>query len=212
VERSGARLIQGKRVVAADDGGVRLDDGTDLVAAAVVVATGAAVTDLFPHLAVAPRKGHLLITDRYPDFVHHQLIELGYLKSAHATGSDSVAFNVQPRKTGQVLIGSSRQYGVTEGAVESAMLSRMLRRAVEYMPALGGLSSIRAWTGFRAATPDKLPLIGRAPGFANVLLASGHEGLGISTSLATARLIADELLNRASAIPREAYSPGRAWC
>jgi glycine/D-amino acid oxidase-like deaminating enzyme len=211
LERSGAQLLQGKRVVAADDSGVRFADGMELAAGAVVMATGAAVTDLFPELAVAPRKGHLLITDRYPGFVKHQLIELGYLKSAHSIASDSVAFNVQPRRTGQLLIGSSRQYGVTDGAVESAMLSRMLRRALEYMPGLQQLSSIRTWTGFRAATPDKLPLVGRAPGLRNVLLATGHEGLGISTSLATARLIGDELLGRFSAIPREPYHPARAY-
>jgi len=212
VERSGAELMQGREVVSVDDSGVRLDDNTRLAAGAVLLATGTAVTELLPALAVAPRKGHLLITDRYPGFVRHQIIELGYLKSAHSTPSDSVAFNVQPRRTGQVLIGSSRQYGVTDGAVESEMLSRMLRRAIGYMPGLAALSSIRAWTGFRAATPDKLPLIGRAPGFRNVLLATGHEGLGISTSLATARLIGDELLNRPSAISRQPYDPARAWC
>ena len=37
----------------------------------------------------------------------------GYLKSAHGIGAESVAFNVQPRTTGQVLIGSSRQFGIT---------------------------------------------------------------------------------------------------
>ena len=63
---------------------------------------------LFPSLAVRPRKGHLAITDRYPGFVRHQLVELGYLKSAHGAANESVAFNVQPRATGQVLIGSSR--------------------------------------------------------------------------------------------------------
>jgi len=41
-------------------------------------------------------------------FVRHQLVELGYLKSAHSVTADSVAFNVQPRSTGQLLIGSSR--------------------------------------------------------------------------------------------------------
>ncbi len=40
------------------------------------------------------------------------------------------------------------------------MLGRMLRRRAEYMPGLAGLNVIRTWTGFRAATPDKLPLIG----------------------------------------------------
>ena len=43
---------------------------------------------------VKKRKGHLLITDRYPKFVRHQLVELGYLKSAHSVTADSVAFNI----------------------------------------------------------------------------------------------------------------------
>jgi glycine/D-amino acid oxidase-like deaminating enzyme len=133
------------------------------------------------------------------------------LKSAHSVESDSVAFNVQPRKTGQLLIGSSRQYGNEDPAIDARMLSNMLRRAVEYMPALQSISAIRTWTGFRAATPDKLPLIGPCPDLPGVYLATGHEGLGISTSLATAKLLADELLNRASAIPREWYSPARRF-
>jgi glycine/D-amino acid oxidase-like deaminating enzyme len=138
------------------------------------------------------------------------LIELGYLKSAHAVNADSVAFNIQPRQTGQVLIGSSRQYGVEDAAIESHMLTAMLRRAIEYMPGIGKLSAIRSWTGFRAATPDKLPLIGLCPGYRNVYLATGHEGLGITTSLATARLLTDQAMGRESAIPRTPYLPERS--
>jgi glycine/D-amino acid oxidase-like deaminating enzyme len=207
---AGGSLLR-KRVAAADNAGVTLDDNTFLPGSAVVIANGTAATSLIPNLALVPRKGHLAITDRYPGFVRHQLIELGYLKSAHSSTADSVAFNAQPRKTGQILIGSSRQFGVTDSVVEGHMLRAMLRRAMEYMPGIGDLSTIRTWTGFRAATPDHLPLIGRAPGFRNVLLAAGHEGLGISTSLVTARLIADEILGRESEIPRGPYDPGRPF-
>ena len=98
------------------------------------------------------RKGHLLITDRYPRFLRHQLVELGYLKSAHSVTADSVAFNIQPRKTGQLLIGSSRQYDVEDSTVDNSILTRMLA-TIEYLPGLAKLSSLRAWTGFRAATP-----------------------------------------------------------
>jgi glycine/D-amino acid oxidase-like deaminating enzyme len=158
---------------------------------------------------VRKRKGHLVITDRYPGFVHHQLVELGYLKSAHSMTADSVAFNVQPRKTGQLLIGSSRQFGAEHGEIDTQMLTRMLRRAQEYMPGLASLVAIRSWTGFRAATPDKLPLIGPCPEDPRLYLATGHEGLGITTSLATGKLIADQLLHRTPAIPVEPYLPGR---
>ena len=194
-----------------DSAGVIDASGDRHEAGVIIIATGTAVTQLFPEISVLPRKGHLLITDRYPGFLHHQLIELGYLKSAHSTGSDSVAFNAQPRQTGQILIGSSRQYGDDDPAIDSEILRRMLARAVEYMPALDQFWAIRAWTGFRAATPDKLPLIGRYPELENVYLAAGHEGLGISTSTATARLVADEILNRPSEIPRTPYCPSRSF-
>jgi glycine/D-amino acid oxidase-like deaminating enzyme len=138
-------------------------------------------------------------------------VELGYLKSAHSVSGDSVAFNVQPRPTGQMLIGSSRQYGNDERGVDSIILSKMLARACEFMPELGGVSSLRVWTGFRAATPDKLPLIGRWPGHDKLYLAAGHEGLGITTSMATGKLLVDEILGGDSAIPRGPYDPGRKF-
>ena len=80
----------------------------------IVNATGSWSPVLTPGLEVKKRKGHLVITDRYPNFLRHQLVELGYLKSAHSLTADSVAFNIQPRKTGQLLIGSSRQFDVDD--------------------------------------------------------------------------------------------------
>ncbi len=190
-------------------GSVRLQDGTTITAGVTVNAGGASSPALTPGVDVKKRKGHLVITDRYPGYVRHQLVELGYLKSAHSVTSDSVAFNVQPRRTGQLLIGSSRQYGAEHGEVDSEIVKRMLARALDYMPGLSQLVAIRTWTGFRAATPDKLPLIGPASSCPGLYLATGHEGLGITTSLATAKLLADQVLHRRSAIPVEPYLPAR---
>lgn len=205
---SGANLITGIKAIAIEADGVRLENGEKISAKYVVNAAGIGSPELSPELPIVPRKGHLVITDRYPGFVSHQLIELGYLKSAHGSDADSVAFNVQPRKTGQMLIGSSRQFGVDHSDIDQALLRRMTERAFEYMPKLRGISAIRAWTGFRPATPDNLPYIGRI-GETNVFAACGHEGLGITTSLASAELIADEVLGRPSAIDRTPYSPNR---
>ena len=196
-------------VLEAGKGRVRLSDGQEFVAPAIVNAAGTWAPELTPGFVVKKRKGHLAITDRSPGFVRHQLVELGYLKSAHSLTEDSVAFNVQPRRTGQILIGSSRQYEVEHSEVDDGILVRMLRRAQQYMPDLAGMSIIRVWTGFRAATPDKLPLIGPLPGDPTLFLATGHEGLGITTSLATARLLLDQLTGRPSAIAMEPYLPSR---
>ena len=205
----GATLLVGRGITHLADGEARLDDGTTLHAPRLVNATGADAPFCTPGLPLKKRKGHLAITDRYPAFIHHQLVELGYLKSAHSLTSDSVAFNVQPRRTGQVLIGSSRQYGNEDTAVDQSMMTAMLERAMHYLPSIGTLNILRVWTGFRAATPDKLPLIGPVPGDSTLWLATGHEGLGITTSLATAELLAAAFTGSAPAIAPEPYLPAR---
>lgn len=205
----GVVLNSPRSVVAAGKGIVRLDDGTELHAGRFVNAAGADATRITPGLPIRKRKGHLVVTDRYPGFVRHQLVELGYLKSAHSVATDSVAFNVQPRKTGQVILGSSRQFDQDDPVVERRMLSAMIGRARAYMPKIADLEAIRVWTGFRAATPDKLPLIGPTPDDDTLWLAAGHEGLGITTSLGTAKLLADALTGSKPAIPIEPYLPGR---
>ncbi|HEX4038013.1 MAG TPA: FAD-dependent oxidoreductase [Acidobacteriaceae bacterium] len=206
--RMGAEFVA-ESAVGAVAGGVLLSGGSELQAAHIVIACGADSTDLLPALPIRKRKGHLVITDRYPGMVRHQLVELGYLKSAHSLTADSVAFNVQPRRTGQLLIGSSRQFGDESREVDHGILARMLQRAEEYLPEIGGCSAIRVWTGFRAATPDKLPLIGPWPDDESLMLATGHEGLGITTSLGTGRLVADLLTGTVPEIAADAYRPGR---
>ena len=189
--------------------GLRLADGSLIDAGVIVNAAGVFAPALTPELPVRRRKGHLVITDRYPGWAKHQLVELGYLKSAHSDTSDSVAFNVQPRITGQLLIGSSRQFGIDDAGIDTVILSRMMRRACEFMPGLENLSAIRVWTGFRPATVDNLPFIGPWPGRDNLYIAAGHEGLGITTSLGTARILADQVLGRPSKISITPYLPSR---
>lgn len=194
IER-GATLECGVTVQRIEDGRVITDRGS-YSAAAVVNAAGAFAPTLSPGLDIVPRKGHLLITDRYHDFCRHQLVELGYLTSAHTMNSESVAFNVQPRRTGQLLIGSSRELVGWDAAVNRNLLRQMLQRAIAFMPALAGLSAIRTWTGFRPATPHKLPYVSRVPSQEKVWVVAGHEGLGITTALGSARLLADLMSGR----------------
>ncbi|HEY6445634.1 MAG TPA: FAD-dependent oxidoreductase [Acidobacteriaceae bacterium] len=207
--RQGATLFAPRRVVSAGAGRVQLEDGIELRAPRIVQAGGAEAVRLVPDLPIRKRKGHLVITDRYPGFVRHQLVELGYLKSAHSITTDSVAFNVQPRRTGQLLIGSSREFGAESHEVNHTLLAAMIARAQRFIPQIGDLQAIRVWTGFRAATPDKLPLIGSWPGDETMFLATGHEGLGITTSLATAKVLASTMLGAAAAIDPTPYLPAR---
>jgi D-hydroxyproline dehydrogenase subunit beta len=206
----GKTTMYRETVTAMGSGKALLSNGEELDAPFLINAAGEWAAELTPELPILKRKGHLAMSGRFPAVVSHQLVELGYLKSAHSSTLDSVAFNVQPRSNGQLLIGSSRQYGVESREVDEDILGRMLRRATEYLPGLASVSIERTWTGFRAATPDKLPLIGPLAEDATVFAATGHEGLGITTSLATARLLADSIAGRRPAIPIEPYLPSRS--
>ncbi len=195
--------------------GVQLAGGATIDAGAVLLANGLEAAALLPGLPLQAKKGHLLITDRYPGTVRHQILELGYIKSAHNASGTSVAFNVQPRPTGQLLIGSSRQFDSTDPGIDPAVLARMLARAAHYLPGLPGLNAIRAWTGFRPASRDGMPLIGPADHFAgggvhaSTWLATGHEGLGVTTALATGKLIAAQMAGASAPIDASPYLPRR---
>ncbi len=205
---NGAVLRELCRVDEILDGGVRC--GTEVIEAKVIVnAAGAEAARLTPELPIVPRKGHLAITDRYPGFCRHQLVELGYLASAHVMTTESVAFNVQPRATAQLLIGSSRELVGWDASTNRRLLREMLDRALHFMPALADVSIVRTWTGFRPATTDKLPLIGPWGSTTGLWIAAGHEGLGITSSLGTARLLADLVAGRTPPIDATPYSPAR---
>jgi D-hydroxyproline dehydrogenase subunit beta len=213
IERAAARGAsrrEGMEVTSIGPGRVETRMGA-VAAGAIVNAAGVSAPLLTPGLPIAPRKGHLVITDRYPGLCRHQLVELGYLKSAHTPSAESVAFNLQPRTTGQLLLGSSREFVGLDASINRRLRARMVRRALAYFPRLASLSAIRTWVGFRPATPDNLPLIGRWEAAADLFVAAGHEGLGVTTALATAELLADAVLGRKSAIDPAPYSPMRAF-
>lgn len=179
----------------------------ELPAGPVVVALGAWSPDLIPDLPIRPRKGHLMITDRYPGLITHQLVELGYLKSAHGGSDSSVAFNLQPRTTGQIIIGSSREFAGWDASVRRDILNQMVNTALGMVPSMAGTQVIRIWVGFRPATSDHLPLIGKWD--EDVWIAAGHEGLGITTATATGRLFADLVVGRTPLIDPTPFDPRR---
>jgi glycine/D-amino acid oxidase-like deaminating enzyme len=207
-QNAGSVRVQHAKVEAIErDGSLRLADGGRRGAPQVLLANGIQATTLCPELPIRPKKGHLLITDRYPGTVHHQLVELGYVTSAHHSEGDSVAFNVQPRPTGQLLVGSSRQFDTTDPAVEATMLARMLQRTLDYLPGLGHLNAVRSWTGMRAASPDGLPLLGKHPWREKLWLAVGHEGLGVTTAPGSAHVLAALMTGATPDFDAAPYAP-----
>lgn len=214
VRAGGGRIEEMTPVAALRDDGLQLADGRRVAAGHVLLAAGCDSVRLWPAgspLALRARKGQLAITDRYPGYLRHALVELGYIAAAHGDADESVAFNAQPRASGQVLLGSSRSYADTTPDIDAALLARMVRRARRFLPDVGALQMLRCWAGFRPATPDGRPVIGRIPGSerGNQWVATGHEGLGLTTATGTASVWLDLLLGRTPAIDAVPYAPER---
>ncbi len=208
----GCELISGE-VIGMDGHSLSLADGRRLWGGLIVLTAGLASQRWLPPGWLLPKKGQLAITQRCArrneQRVTHQLVELGYIKKAHLADQDSVSFNVQPRPDGQLLIGSSRQIGRSDAALDRTMLEAMLALACDYLPELAELSLLRCWTGLRPASRDGQPLIGAHPEHPRVWLACGHEGLGITTSLATAELLAQLSLGQPTLLNAAPYAPAR---
>ncbi|TME77799.1 MAG: FAD-dependent oxidoreductase, partial [Chloroflexi bacterium] len=63
--------------------------------------------------------------------------------------------------------------------------------------------------GLRPGTPDRLPLLGRPPGWGGIVLATGHFREGILLAPITGELVLDLLARRRPRLPIEAFDPGR---
>jgi glycine/D-amino acid oxidase-like deaminating enzyme len=205
----GGRARFGTAVARIDDGAITLASGERIAAGDVVVAAGTAVTRLLPDIPIFPRKGHLAITARDPRRLSHQVVSMGYGQTEPGSDALAVAANVQPRITGQWLIGSCRQDGIRHADVDPRVLAQVLRSAIALLPCLADMKIIRSWTGMRPATYDGRPVIGRHPALARVWVAAGHEGLGVTTAFGTAQLLADLMLDRPASIAAAPYSPSR---
>ena len=184
---------------------VKTESGDIYRADKVIVAAGALSSELL-NLPLLPKKGHLVITERYPGFANHQIIELGYIKKAHSEKGASCAFNIQPRITGQMIIGSSREFSGYDKEIDKSLLSDMLKRANYFMPLINKLKVLRVWTGLRPASEYGVPVIGYLEE-RGIYVCAGHEGLGITTSLASAKLISAQIFNETPEINARPYLP-----
>lgn len=195
---------------ALEEGAVRLADGRRGCAYSGL-ACGLRANSLLPQTLLHAKKGHLAITDRYPPRVRHQLVELGYGASAHASGGTSVAFNVQARPTGQWLIGSSRQFDAVDSALDMPVLAAMLTRAQHFLPVLAQMNIIRCWTGLRAASVDGLPLLGVHPRHSPAVAGVGARGIGRHDCPGSAALITAQIGRQTPEIDDTPYLAARAF-
>jgi glycine oxidase len=138
-----------------------------------------------------------------------QIIALGSLMRAprHILWSDQCY--VAPKADGLVVIGATEERtGFDRRPTLSGMLQLALG-ATTLLPELGRLPVIAQWGGLRPAVPDRLPVIGLAPGYRNLYLATAHFRNGVLLGPLTGKLVTELLQQRAPSWDLAPYSPER---
>jgi len=72
----------------------------------------------------------------------------------------------------------------------------IVRGAREFMNVPESIRYHEIWRGLRPCTPDGVPVIGRTKRYPNMLLATGHQMLGLQSATGTGKLVADLALNK----------------
>jgi D-amino-acid dehydrogenase len=190
------RVLDGLGVVVREHAsvtGFRVANGTatavetaagDIPADAVVVATGAWTPQLNRALGarvpIVPGKGYSLTMPRPAVCPTYPLI------------FEEHRVAVTPFASGYRL-GSTMEFAGYDETMNRARLGILTDAAKRYLRDPPAEPVQEAWWGWRPMTPDGLPVIDRAPAAANVLIAAGHNMLGLSMAPATGKLVAELL-------------------
>jgi glycine oxidase len=113
-----------------------------------------------------------------------------------------------PRSSGKILVGATVEDAGFDKSVEPQTVRKLHRAAAVLIPELASAPVVQSWAGLRPGTPDDLPIMGptEIPG---ILVSSGHFRNGILLAPAAAKVMADLIMDRPSAIDISAFSPAR---
>ncbi len=174
--------------------------GTSLSADLFILATGALSGKLARHfggaLPIEPGKGYSITMDRPAPSPG-----LPMLFPEHHVG-------ITPFDDG-FRIGSMMEFAGFDETIPEARLAQLRAAVAPYLNVRLPVANTEEWFGWRPMTWDSLPIIGQAPGFDNVYLATGHNMLGMTLAPATGKLIAELATGSVPHIDPEPFSPAR---
>ncbi len=106
-------------------------------------------------------------------------------------------------------LGSTMEFAGYDTSLNRTRLDALRRGAAEYLHEPEGPSVVEEWYGWRPMTPDDLPLLGRVPCTANLVLATGHGMLGVSMSAITGLLVSEVVAGKTPSLDVAPYAAAR---
>ena len=115
---------------------------------------------------------------------------------------------VTPRATSVRLAGTLELVDVDRG-ISPRRLDAVLDGSRAYLEVPEDVQVCEAWAGLRPCTPDGIPVIGRTARYDNLIVATGHQMLGLQTAPATGRLVTDIIFERQPTFDPTPFDPDR---
>lgn len=85
----------------------------------------------------------------------------------------------------------------------------IVRGAREFLNVPDPIRYHEIWRGLRPCTPDGVPIIGRTNRYPNLLLATGHQMLGLQSATGTGKLVADLAMGRPTDVDPKPFRADR---
>jgi glycine oxidase len=114
-----------------------------------------------------------------------------------------------PRDDGRILVGATEHDAGFDTRPTLVDTRGLLEEALRLCPILRQAEVEATWAGLRPGSIDSKPTIGPAPGFDNLIIATGHKRAGLQLAPATAELVADLVLGRPPRLDLGPFRPDR---
>jgi D-amino-acid dehydrogenase len=103
-------------------------------------------------------------------------------------------------------LGSTMEFAGYDTTINPRRLALLREGARHYLHEPVGEPVEEEWFGWRPMTYDGIPIIDRSPAMSNVLIAAGHNMLGLSMATGTGKLVAEMLDGSAPHVDPTPYS------
>ncbi|MFP5344531.1 MAG: glycine oxidase ThiO [Gammaproteobacteria bacterium] len=158
----------------------------------IIIAAGAWSGTLGVRLDIAPVRGQMILFRARPGLLQRIVVRAEHY--------------LIPRRDGRVLSGSTVEHVGFDRATTAEALAQLKTAALEMAPSLGECKIERHWAGLRPGSSHGIPTIAEHSGIRGLYVNSGHFRNGIALAPASARLMADLVLDRPAIFDSPAYA------
>ncbi len=161
--------------------GVQTAQGQTIPCGCVVIATGAwsqnAGSWLGLNIPVFPARGQILSLRQPATPLKHTIIGNGIY--------------IVPKVDNTIYVGATIERAGFDKSNTAGGIASLLSNAIQLVPEIHFVTIVDIWSGLRPWSQDSYPILGKAPGWENVIIATGHGPGGFELSAITGKTIAE---------------------